>query len=67
MAGAGGKAPARGEFACPRTLLSGVEPAAPDLKKIGPRNTITFFPRASYESFDLLGADYKDAEQSRQV
>ena len=45
----------------------GKAPAAPDLKKIGPRNTITFFPRASHESFDLLGADYKDAEQSRQV
>jgi hypothetical protein len=44
-----------------RKLWQGLAPAAKNLKKISPRNTITVFPRAKHESSDLLGTDYKDA------
>lgn len=50
-----------------RKIWQGLAPAAKNLKKISPRNTIVVFPRAEHESFDLLGADYKDARQGKQV
>jgi hypothetical protein len=34
--------------------VGGKPPPAPDLKKIGPRSTITVFPRAGHESIGLL-------------